>query len=249
MTATAVPQRWGCTPPVSLSAFDPVALSLPRSQGVFQDRQARKKGRPVGRPFWCYRLSPASAVASAAPATIAVTAWLRRRTRRGVLRPLDELLRLDELAVLVLRDELEADAAARLVDFLHDDVDDVAACHDVLDVGDAARAHVRDVEQAVGALLQLDECAELRRLDDLARVGVPHLGCLGERANRRDGGFGLLAVGRVDEKRAVLLDVDLHLVVAFDAADRLAALADDEADLLLLDLDRGDPRRVLRELG
>ena len=82
----------------------------------------------------------------------------------------------------MLRDELEADAATRLVDLLHDHVDDVAACHDVLDVPDAARADVRDVEQPVGALLQLDERAELRRLDDLAGVGVPHLGRLRERA-------------------------------------------------------------------
>src|ERR1035437_581736 len=210
--------------------------------------ETREGGQPAALSL--NRLSPAAAIASAAAATNAITARaLRgRRARRGVLRPLDELLRLDELAVLVLRDELEADPATRLVDLLHDDVDDVAAGHHILDVGNAARADVRDVKQAVGALLQLDERAELRRLHDLAGVGVPHLRRLGERANRRDGGFGLLAVGRVDEERAVLLDVDLHLVVAFATADRLAALRSEEADLLLLDLDRRDSRSVLREL-
>src|SRR5437764_810773 len=44
--------------------------------------------------------------------------------------------------------------------------------------------------------------------------------------------------------RPVLLDVDLHLVVGLEAADRLAALADDEADLLLCDLDRRDAGSV-----
>jgi hypothetical protein len=40
-------------------------------------------------------------------------------------------------------------------------------------VRDAAGTHVRDVEQAVRPLLQLDEGTELGRLDDLAGVGVP----------------------------------------------------------------------------
>ena len=62
----------------------------------------------------------------------------------------------------MLRDQLEADAAALLVDLLDDDVEHVAAVDHVLDVADAARADVRDVQQAVGALLQLDERAELR---------------------------------------------------------------------------------------
>src|SRR4029079_14294441 len=126
--------------------------------------------------------------ARAARATTATTApavtagrVLLRRPRRRVLRPLDQLLRLDETAVLVLRDELQADPAALLVDLLDDDVHDVAAAHHVLDVPDAAGADVRHVQEAVGALLQLDERTELGRLDDLARVGVPHLGLLRQR--------------------------------------------------------------------
>src|SRR3954454_575074 len=103
---------------LSISAESASAVSLSRVQ---------ERGRPVGRPLQCFELSPASAVAAAASAAVtAFAARLRRRTRRGVLRPLDELLGRDELAVLVLRDELEADAAPCLVDFLHDHVDDVA---------------------------------------------------------------------------------------------------------------------------
>src|SRR5581483_3023308 len=216
-----------------------------------------REGRPGGPPFAvrsealvlvaARAARPASAAAAAA--VVAARPVLLRGPRRSVLRPLDQLLRLDETAVLVLRDELEADPAPGLVDLLDDDVDDVAAAHHVLDVRDATGADVRDVEETVGPLLQLDEGAELRRLHDLARVGVAHLGLLRDRLDRGDRGRGLLAVGRVDEDRAVLLDVDLHLVVGLEAADRLAALADDHADLLLVDLDRRDPRRVRRELG
>src|SRR5207302_5291850 len=193
------------------------------------------------------RAAPATAAAPAA-ATIAARPLLLRGPRRRGLRPLERLLRLDESAVLVLRDELEADPAAGLVDLLHDDVHEVAAAHHVLDVRDPARADVRDVQEPVGALLQLDEGAELGRFHDLAGERVADLGLLRERLDRGDGLARLRALGRVDEDRAVLLDVDLHLVVGLEAADRLAALADDHADLLLVDLDRRDPRRVLGEL-
>ena len=58
-----------------------------------------------------------------------------------------------------------------------------------------------------------------------------------------------LALGRVDQDRAVLLDIDLDVVVALERADRLAALADHEPDLLGVDLDRRDPRSVQRRAG
>ncbi|HXF98601.1 MAG TPA: hypothetical protein VNJ46_08325, partial [Gaiellaceae bacterium] len=61
----------------------------------------------------------------------------------------------------MLRDELEADPAALLVDLLDDHVEHVAPRDHVLDVRDAARADVRDVQQPVGALLELDERAEV----------------------------------------------------------------------------------------
>ena len=57
----------------------------------------------------------------------------------------------------MLGDELETNPAPSLVDLLDDDIDDIAAAHHVLDVRDPAGADVRDVEQAVGALLQLDD--------------------------------------------------------------------------------------------
>src|SRR5437763_592873 len=90
----------------------------------------------------------ATGAAAAAAAAITAGPILLRRTRRCVLRPLDQLLGLNEVAVLVLRDELEADPATSLVDLLDDDVDDVAAAHHVLDVRDPSRADVRDVQES-----------------------------------------------------------------------------------------------------
>src|SRR6478672_12231487 len=184
----------------------------------------------------------AAAAAAATATAIAVTARraLLTLARRRVLRPLEQLLGLERVAVLVLGHELEADPATVLVHLLHDHVERVATGDHVLDVGDAPGADVGDVQQSVGALLQLDERAELRRLDDTAGVGVPHLRLLRDPLDRGDRGARLLAVGRVDQDRPVLLDVDLDLVVGLERANRLAALADDHPDLLGIDLHRGD---------
>src|SRR5215203_4962645 len=104
---------------------------------------------PLGSSYLASSLVAARSAVAAAAAAIAVAPGplLLRRPRRRVLRPLDQLLRLDEPSVLVLVDELEADPAPRLVHLLHEHVDDVAAAHHVLDVRDSARADVRDVEQ------------------------------------------------------------------------------------------------------
>src|SRR5436309_2473186 len=197
---------------------------------------------------------PVAAAAAAAASTTPVAAaaartLLRPLTRRRVLRPLDQLFGRDRVAVLVLLDQLEPDAPTRLVDLLHDHVEDVAAVDHIFDVTDATRPDVRNVQQAVGPLLQLHERAELRRLHDLRVVElVADLRLLGQRLDRRNGLGRLGAVGGVDEDRAVLLDVDLHVVVGLERADRLAALADHHADLLGIDFDRRDARRMAREL-
>src|SRR6266511_758941 len=201
------------------------------------------------RAFALAARATAAAAATAAAVAVAARTLLARLARRRVLRPLDELLGRHRLAVLVLLDELQPDPAARLVDLLDEHVEHVAARDHVLDVVDPPRPDVRHVEEAVGPLLELHERAEVGRLDDLPRVLVADLGLLREGGDRGDRGVGLRARRGVDEDRAVLFDVDLHLVLGLERPDRLAALADDHPDVLGVDLDRGDPWRGLRELG
>src|SRR6266566_1912009 len=133
--------------------------------------------RPWDAPPLTFFLPPfaVAPAASAATVTAAARPLLFGRSRRGVLGALDQLFRLDERAVLVLGDELQADQAAVLVALLDDHVHDVAAGHHVRDVTDPAGADVGDVKQAVGAFRQLDESAELGRLDDLAGIRVADL--------------------------------------------------------------------------
>ena len=129
--------------------------------------------------------------------------------------------------------EAQADAAALAVDLDHADADLVALVEDVLDrVHALAGRHVGDVQQAVGALGQLDEGAERRGLDDLrVRELVADLDVLEHRGDPVRQLLAQLAVGRVDEHLTVVVDVDLGLELLREAADRLAALADQHADL------------------
>src|SRR3954463_3028115 len=140
-----------------------IAASIP-SFRMDGDRAAQRPPCPV---FRCALLAIVRALAARAAtgaaatstaAVVAARAVLLRRPRRRILRPLDQLLRRDHPAVLVLVDQLETDADVSLVDVLDDDRDDIAAGNDDLDVLDAAQTDVRDVEQAVRALLQLDAC-------------------------------------------------------------------------------------------
>ena len=106
----------------------------------------------------------------------------------------------------------------------------VAALDDVLDVLHALAlgAEARDVEQAVGALLELDEGAEVGGLDDASGEDVADLDLLGHRLDAVLDALRSLLVGGADEDRAVVLDVDVGAELLGHAADGLAALADDE---------------------
>ena len=108
---------------------------------------------------------------------------------------------------------------------------------------------VRDVQQAVGALRELDEGAERGGLDDLAGELVADLDLLGHLADAVDQRVALLAGLGVDADGAVVVDVDLGLELLRQRPDRLAALADHRADLLGVDLDLRDARRVRRQLA
>src|SRR3954447_2554479 len=142
-----------------------------------------------------FTLTAGATTATAAGTVAPWAAVLAGLARRGVLRPLDELLGADQVLALVLLHELEPDPSACLVDLLDDHVENVAAGDHVFDVVDAPGADVRDVEQAVGALLQLDERTEVGGLDDPSCVGVSDLRLLGEVADRLDGGVALGALG------------------------------------------------------
>src|SRR6476646_4994786 len=89
--------------------------------------------------------------------------------------------------------EAQADATALAVDLDHGDVDLLASGEHVVDgVDSLAGLDVGDVQQTVGALDQLYEGAEGRRLDDLGGVvAIADFGLLGHRLDAGDAGFDL----------------------------------------------------------
>ena len=192
------------------------------------------------------RASRLAAAAAAAPAAAVAAVAADRRRRSRPQASSSRRFALDRGVV----GEAQADPAALAVDLDHGDVDLLAGGEHVVDrVDPLAGLDVGDVQQAVGALDQLDEGAEGGRLHDLGGVvAVADLGLLGHRLDAGDAGFDQLAGRRVDPHRAVVLDVDLRLELLAEGADRFAAFADHGADLLRVDLDRLDPRRVLGEL-
>src|SRR5437763_8138915 len=193
-------------------------------------------------------VTPAS-VASATPTAVAAAA--PRAVAAALVAGPDRGQLLGGLAGdLRVVGQPEADPAALLVDLDHAHVDLVAAVQHVLNrLGPLAGRDVRDVQQAVGALRELDERAERGRLDDLAGVLVADLDLLGHLADALDQRVALGPCLGVDQDGAVLLHVDLRLELLGQRADRLAALADDHAELVCLDLDRADPRRELGQLA
>src|SRR5215204_2266156 len=104
----------------------------------------------------------------------------------------------DDVGVL---GEAQADAAALLVDLDDADGDLVALVEHLLDRRDPlAGRDVRDVQQAVGALGELHERAERRRLDHLRGLElVADLDLLGHRPDPVDEGVALRAGLGVDE--------------------------------------------------
>src|SRR2546430_11244293 len=108
--------------------------------------------------------------------------------------------------------------------------------------------NLRDVHQAVAAGQDGHESAEIHQARDLAFVHLTHLDIGGAYA---DLPLRLTPGGtrhRGDLDRAVALDVDGGAGLLRDLADDRAALADDVADLLPIDLDRVDRGRPLGHL-
>src|SRR5829696_5973939 len=219
---------------------------------------------PTHRPSAIERTPGIASVTTRTPASSSVRRWRSAFTRRssarqgaracgapsGSIAPLAAMVSTAAVAAPRVAGEAQADAAALLVDLDDPHRELVAPAQHLLDrLGAPAGRDVRDVQEAIGPLGELDERAERRGLDDLAGVLVADLDLLGHLADAVDERVALGARLRVDEHDALVVDVDLGVVLLAQGANRLAALADHHADLRRVDLDRADPRGVLGELG
>src|SRR6202000_86928 len=169
----------------------------------------------------------------------------KRRAPRGALL---FLLLSDALRRSVDGLHAEADTPL-LVDLQHLDLDHIAFLELVADALDTLFGDLRDVHQAVAARQDGHEGAEVHQFDDLALVDATHFHIGGDVLDALAGGFALGLVHGGDLDGAVVLDLDGRAGLLLDAAHHYAALADDVADLLGVDLDDHDARRPLGHVG
>src|SRR5207247_2656422 len=110
------------------------------------------------------------------------------------------------------------------IDLHDDDHHLVADGHDVLDGRHVVVGELADPDEALLARQDLDKGAETHDPGDLAEVQRPDLDLAGEALDPLDRLAGVLAGGRSDLDRAVVLDVDLGLGLFVALADHRAAL-------------------------
>src|SRR5665213_2982448 len=105
-----------------------------------------------------------------------------------------------------------------------------------------------DVEQAVGAGEDLDECAELSQTNHLAEISFADLGHGGDVANHLDGAGQTVGVARSNVDATGVVHIDLDASGLDDAADDLAARSDEIANLVGRNLDGVNAGSELRLL-
>src|SRR5205807_531653 len=114
----------------------------------------------------------------------------------------------------------------------------------VVDAGDVAFGHLADVDQAVLAGQDLDERAKVLDRGHAPFVNPADLDPFGHRLDLVAGRLGPLGAGGGDGDDTAVIDVNLDPGLFLEPADRLAAGADQQADLVWVDLDLDQTRRV-----
>src|SRR5579883_1133208 len=120
--------------------------------------------------------------------------------------------------------------AVLLVDRDHLDLDLVADFAYVAHALHVAVGQFANVAQAVFAGQDFDERAKVLDTGHAAVVNLADLDALGEGLDATHGGVGAVGVGRRDDHRTVVLDLDDRTGHFLDRADRLAPRADKQAD-------------------
>src|SRR5688572_11042119 len=138
--------------------------------------------------------------------------------------------------------------AALAIDLEHLDAHDVAFLELVADAFDALVGDLRDVHETVAARQDRDERAEIHEACHFALIDAADLDVGRDELDALNRGAAGFAVDGCDLDRAVVLDVDRRAGLFRDGADDRAALADDFADFLRVDLHRDDRRRPVRHL-
>ena len=90
------------------------------------------------------------------------------------------------------------------------------------------------------------KCAEFLRRNDTALIRLADLDLARHAADNFFGARHAFTAGRINVHRAVVLDINFSTSLRDDPLDGLAAGSDKRADLLRIDFNGFDARRILR---
>src|SRR5690606_19343000 len=147
----------------------------------------------------------------------------------------DRLDRQTQPALVIGFDDLEADD---LTDLEH-----------IVDVGDAVVGDLGNVQQAIATRQHLHDGTKVEQAQHRTFVLFAHFDVGREFLDATLGFASLVEVGTRDRDAAVVADIDLCARFFGQCTDRGAALADDVADLLRIDLEGQHARCELGQLG
>ena len=119
-------------------------------------------------------------------------------------------------------------------------------------VGDffhAFESDLADVQQAIFAGQQIDECAEIQNLGDRAFVDLAHFDFSGDLGDALLGKFCFLSIGGGDGDRAIFANVNRAAGFFGEATNRCAAFADHITNLLGIDLHGVQAGRKVAHFG
>src|SRR5262245_2025971 len=231
--------RWDMPPRSRGSTREPVSTQIPTATERTQGSDSVTTRTPFGNTVLRYASAPFG------PLTLRLGTASRAGGGGGDL----ELLLVGQRRLIperLLAGQPDLAVAVDL-DHLHENL--VALGEHVSDRANPGLRYLGDVKQPLRALHDLDEGAELLDALHLAKVDPVELRLAADVLDDVDGHLRLLG-GRGEHRHlAVVLHVDLGARLLLDAANDLAAGADDLADLLRADADGHEARRVLGQRG
>src|SRR5579859_1294363 len=153
------------------------------------------------------------------------------------------------LGALLLENSLAGEPDAIAFDGEHLDQHLIALFELIVNIGDAMLGHFTDVQQAVSTRKDFHEGAEFRKTNNFAEIGLAYFGNSGKIADHLQSfGSSLLVIGG-DVDLAGVIHINFDAGCINDAADHLAAGANEIADLIHWNLQGVNTRGMFGDLA
>src|ERR1700719_2941021 len=103
------------------------------------------------------------------------------------------------------------------------------------------------MNETVFSWQHFNKCAEFFDRNHPSMIALTDFDFLGHSRNDLFRPVQAIATGRIDVNGSIIIDINLRAGFSYDAFDRLAAGTDEQTDLIRMNLNRFNARRVLTE--